>query len=191
MDIRLEAFEANQVVNFVTWTLTVDGNVRESILDHVYTTNPLSILNLNHNWLAFTDHGLIMFQISSKKSEPEHSIRRDWCNYSKEKLGQALARHDWDFTSDSVQAYWGQLENQLVTIVDELVPLVTQTNIEAPLPAFMKQKLNHRKSLLKSNRNNTTTEKIEQIKKLNHDGPNHDQSIHSMRNYCDKFHKKC
>ena len=121
MDIRLEAFEANQVVNFVTWTLTVDGNVRESILDHVYTTNPLSILNLNHNWLAFTDHGLIMFQISSKKSELEHSIRRDWCNYSKEKLGQALARHDWDFTSDSVQAYLDQLENQLVTIVDELV----------------------------------------------------------------------
>ena len=78
-----------------------------------------------------------------------------------------MARHDWDFMSDSVQAYWDQLENQLVTIVDELVPLVTQTNIEAPLPAFMNQKLNHRKRLLKSNKRENTARKTERIKTLN------------------------
>ena len=32
------------------------------------------------------------------------------------------------FKSDSVQPYWDELENQLVAIVDELVPLVQHKN---------------------------------------------------------------
>ena len=35
---------------------------------------------------------------------------------------------NWDFKSDSVQAYWNELENQLVNIIDELAPLVEFTN---------------------------------------------------------------
>ena len=44
MDIRLEAFEANQVVNFVTWTRTVNGNVRESISSLVFAIRIYAIL---------------------------------------------------------------------------------------------------------------------------------------------------
>ena len=82
-------------------------------------------------------------KISCKKSEPELSLRRDWRSYNKEKLGQAQARHDWEFTSDSVQAYWNELETQLLGIVDELVPLVAHmnSNIVPPTPAFLKHKL--------------------------------------------------
>ena len=76
---------------------------------------------------------LIMFQITSLKSDPEVTIRRDWRNYTKkkldpEKLCQLLALKEWNFTSDTVQDYWDQLENQLVNVVDRLAPLVTHRN---------------------------------------------------------------
>ena len=35
MDIRLEAFDTNQVVDFITWTRTANGVVNESVLDHI------------------------------------------------------------------------------------------------------------------------------------------------------------
>ena len=50
--------------------------------------------------------------------------KRDWRNYTKEALNEKLSEKNWDFTSDSVQSYGNKLENQLITIVDELVPLV-------------------------------------------------------------------
>ena len=50
---------------------------------------------------------------------------------------------NWDFKSDSVQAYWNELENQLVNIIDELAPRVEFTNdqIILPVPAFIKNKI--------------------------------------------------
>ena len=69
----------------------------------------------------------------------------------------------------SVQAYWDELENQLVAIVDELVPVVQHknSNINVPVPPHIKHKLNERKRLLRSNRNSVTTEKSNPIKRLN------------------------
>ena len=164
-----------QVVDFTTWTRLYNVQSRTSILDHIYTSKPLSVLNLSHTWPVFTDHALIMFEISSNKMQPDVTIRRDWRNYSKEKLCQGLSKHNWSFTSDSVQAYWNQLENQLIKIIDELVPLVEHrnTNIEAPVPSYIKHKLNERKRLLKSNRRDFTVARSERIKKLNNEIKTH------------------
>ena len=40
-------------------------------------------------------------------------------------------KQEW---SDSVQAYWKELENQLVKLVDELAPLTIVINENIPLP---------------------------------------------------------
>ena len=39
-------------------------------------------------------------------------------------LNHALAQYDWEFKSDTVQAYWDQLENQIIATMDELTPMV-------------------------------------------------------------------
>ena len=98
---------------------TVNGSLKASILDHIYTTNPLKIKikQLNHDWPVFTDHALIYFEIGSNKSEPDETLRRDWRIYNKDSLCRALAGQDWDFKSDSVQSYWDKLENQLINIL--------------------------------------------------------------------------
>ena len=44
-------------------------------------------------------------------------------------------KQEW---SDSVQAFWKELENQLVKLVDELAPLtiVINENIPVPIPIY-------------------------------------------------------
>ena len=89
-------------------------------------------------------------------------------NKNKEGLCQILAQRNWDFNSDSVQAYWNQFENQLMAVVDELVPLVQHRNynITAPVPACIKNKINERKRLLRSNRQYVNTECTDRIKEM-------------------------
>ena len=60
--------------------------------------------------------------------------RRDWRNYSKELLDNALNLNDLNFKSDSLQAYWNELETQLIRVVDDLVPLTQFINDNIPMP---------------------------------------------------------
>ena len=140
-----------------------------------FKIDPISVYDLRCTWPGFTDHALVMFTISSSKTEPDIQLRRDWRNYNKEKLCHALAQLDWEFISDSVQPYWDALENQLVAIIDELVHLVQHKNssIVVPVPAHVKHKLNLRKRLIRSNNNLITREKTERIKKLNKEIKSH------------------
>ena len=48
--------------------------------------------------------------------------------YTKEDLNNRLTTKDWNFESDGVQDFWNELENQLIEIVDELVPLTEGHN---------------------------------------------------------------
>ena len=45
--------------------------------------------------------------------------------YSTELLITRLSTVDWNIKSDLVQDYWNELENKLITVVDDLVPLTT------------------------------------------------------------------
>ena len=54
----------------------------------------------------YTDHALITFQIAGSKQRPDENLRRDWRGYTKERLTQLLGTMNWNFDSDSVQAYW-------------------------------------------------------------------------------------
>ena len=61
------------------------------------------------------------------------------------------------------------MENQLIEIVDELVPLTEVHNEELPsiVPPFIRNKTYLRKWIRKSNKQNTTVEKTMTIKRLN------------------------
>ena len=53
MELHLEEFGLNQMVNQATWTRTINGTVKESVIDHIYLANPLSISRLFHEWQTF------------------------------------------------------------------------------------------------------------------------------------------
>ena len=118
----------------------------------------------------FTDHSLITFEIKREKNPAGISWKRDWRLYDKESLCRKLFLLNWNFTSDSVQAYWNELENQLIGVIDDLAPLVMFSNkeIKVSAPQYIQNKLNERKRLLRLNRTNTSISRTERIKDSYH-----------------------
>ena len=124
----VEVTHLTQMVDFPTWSRTINGVIKESTIDHIYISNPYQITNIDHNSIIYTDHELITFKINQEKNSPSVTWKRGWRKYSKDQLCQKLTQLHRNFTSDSVQAYWNELENQLVNVADELVPMVKYTN---------------------------------------------------------------
>ena len=163
------------MVNQATWTRTINGTVKESVIDHIYLANPLSISKLTYEWQTFTDHALVIFSLNQDLSRPSTTWKRDWRKYSKDILLAKLQEFDWDLKSDLVQDYWNEFETQLVGVADEIVPykLFEFKTVVEPIPAMIKHKINERRRLLKSNKHYTTVIKTERIKVLNKDIKSH------------------
>ena len=57
------------MVKFPTWSRNVNNVHRESVLDHVYVTNPCFVTNLGGNDPYFGDHKLISFNYATKSTK--------------------------------------------------------------------------------------------------------------------------
>ena len=53
-----------QLVNFETWTRTINGIRKESTLDHIYTDDPSLVNQLTFKIPTFGDHYLIIAQLN-------------------------------------------------------------------------------------------------------------------------------
>ena len=68
---------------------------------------------------AFISVVYFNINIKQEKNPAGMSWRRDWRLYDRESLCRKLSLLNWNVTSDSVQAYWDELENQLVRVIDQ------------------------------------------------------------------------
>jgi hypothetical protein len=82
----LADFNLLQIVNFNTWLHLVNGTLKRSIFDHVYSSNVTNISNLNFHTLNFGDHFIVIFVIIMNKIPPITSIQSYWRQYPKNKL---------------------------------------------------------------------------------------------------------
>ena len=142
-----------QMVNFPTWSRTINGVVKESLLDHFYSNNPLSISDIHPVEPIFGDHCMIVASICTVKPPPSFCYRRNWSSYDRSTLCENLALVDWHCDYDDVQSYWNNFENKLLAVIDNLVPLTSFSNhitTKQTLPASIKSKINLRKRLIAS-----------------------------------------
>ena len=170
MDEVLGEFNLVQLINTWTWSRIVQGVQRQSILDHVYSTNPLSITDLKFIKPIFGDHLLVTLKIDIEKPKETITYKRAWSKYSKNELCDKLSEEDWDSLPDTVQSCWDVIENKIINIVDSLIPIVPFSNntycVEQP-PPHVKRKLNIRKRLLKRQKTSNTPALSARIKTLN------------------------
>jgi hypothetical protein len=141
-----------QLVDFPTWTRVVNNQVRESILDHLYCTDPTVITKVSGIKPIFGDHTMVVASVLLNKPSPSTYIRRDWRLYNSDVLKAELLKIDWDIQDDRVQDFWNSFENKLVGVVDLVAPLSEFRENYVPkecLPNWVKNKLNYRKRLLK------------------------------------------
>ena len=163
-----------QIVNFPTWQRVVNNVLKESILDHIYVKNPFIIENISAIIPLIGDHRLIRFEIKSRPDPPQTFLRRNWKNYSKDKLIQALAAVDFSVETDSVQASWNLFENSVIEIVDNLAPLeLTEANstskVAKNVNLNVKRKLSLRKRLIKNLKTNPSNNLRDRINNLNYE----------------------
>ena len=100
--------------------------------------------------------------------KPNVNFRHDWRKYSKESLCNELSLIDWKIDTDGVQGFWNVFENQLINVVDKLVPTTKFVNntIKEPIPSVIKNKINIRNRLLKKRKTNFTLELKSRIANL-------------------------
>ena len=127
-DEILGEFNLVQMIDFTTWSRIVLNVYRESILDHVYCTDPELIENIHERTPTFGDHRLVLFSVFCELPKIEPIMKRDWRNYNIEKLNSRLGSVIWENDIDQVQHYWNSIERAIVEIVDELAPLVPFIN---------------------------------------------------------------
>ena len=67
-----------QIIDFPTWSRTVNNELKESTLDHIYLTDPTICTNIESLKPCFGDHMLITITICSAILNCALSLRRDW-----------------------------------------------------------------------------------------------------------------
>ena len=177
LNIEFDSLDLIQTVTFPTWTRLINNSLKSSILDHIYTRDITLVNNIQSVKPLIGDHLLLTFNINETPAKPMITVRRNWQFYNKAKLLQELEKEDFNCNANSVQEFWNNFENKLVTIADRLVPLETFTNnatVKSQIPPpFIKNKINVRKRLLKSLKITKSPEIRNRIKNLNHEIKNY------------------
>ena len=169
MDEKLIEKNLVQIVTLPTWSRFVNGNLRESLMDHIYLSDPTIASDLKYVKPVFGDHLLLLCGIECTKNKEKFMARRSWTKYNKIALCDMLRQEDWNIESDSVQGTWNIIENKIVKIVDKIVPMVTFVNnskIKQKMDPAIRTKINKRKKLLMQQKKSRNEELRQRIKVL-------------------------
>ena len=142
----------------------IEGRLKNSTIDHIYMTDVTKIVSLNLKTTIFGDHKLILLTIATKPDRENFELkRRSWRTYSKELLVKKLQRVEWETEIDSVQSLWNRFEQELVTVIDKIAPMVLTSSLsKTTVPHLLKKQQNRRNYLLKKRRRQDQTEEEKQ-----------------------------
>ena len=119
-----------------TWQRPNKDNLKESILDHIYTNYILSCVNVFNEKQIVGDHNLIGLELKHECANYPNSFPTtimDWTKYSKEKLISKLSTIDFGICENmNVTQHVSELNQILGTILDELVPTIVIKRKEIP-----------------------------------------------------------
>jgi endonuclease/exonuclease/phosphatase family metal-dependent hydrolase len=118
-----------QMVNFSTWTRLHAGNLRQSIIDHVYVDNQTLVEYVEEVSVTIGDHVPVLVSLKCKtKTEKRTVYIRNWKDYTKENLEQELAKEDWNIRADSSEDFSNIFENKLLGVLEHIIPYEYKIN---------------------------------------------------------------
>jgi hypothetical protein len=159
-----------QHVNQPTWERVIQGNVKNSILDHIYCTDSTIVGDVLYRDTIYGDHKMVILSTTNELTERDYKIRRrNWRAYSVDALIQNLNQVRWETDIDSTQEMWNSYEQEILTIVDKIAPLEeVGSTIKRKVSKTLKSKLNRRSHLLKKRKHHTQQEhEKDELKTLN------------------------
>ncbi len=184
MDEAISGLNLIQMVDFPTWSRTINNVVKLSTLDHIYSNKITDISSIEQIDPLCGDHCVVTCTVNYMKQPATFTYRRNWKFYNKSLLCQKLREVDWNCSADSVQSCWNDFENKLLKVIDDLVPITEfsdKTVIKKTLPDAIKTKLNRRKRLIKRNRVLRCPIVKCQINEMNRDIKKYYHNLHSSK----------
>ena len=114
----------DQLILRNTWNRIVNEESISSRIDHIYTNCNDQIQRLQFSNGAYSDHLLIMFHLKTTEETNANKtiFRRSWYGYKKEQLHEELSKVDWTCDRSDSQSYYNWFENELLKVIDEIVP---------------------------------------------------------------------
>jgi hypothetical protein len=174
----------SQLINFNTWRRIVNGEMRTSLLDHVYENIHGLVENITPISTSTSDHTPLWIEVAIKICHKvETKIIRDWSAYSKERLLDLLSKERWDIGCNDVQDFNNELEQKIMSVLGVLIPFkeikVRNNNYSEPMwLADMKRK---RKNLFKNARRRESTKLFKRCKKMDQKIRNGEQRSHKKK----------
>ena len=173
------ALNANlvQLVKECTWSRTINGILKESLLDHIYVNKPENVRKVSYFVPTLGDHKLVAIELVVKAPLNETLLyKRDWSKYDPNLINDKML-HELSCLNVAntdaltVNEFWNVLENVLVNTIDFVAPLkavkMSTKSHSSELPKYLKEKITKRKRLLHYNKTNVCTLRIPEIKLLN------------------------
>ena len=77
-----------QIIDFTTWSRSTKGNLKQSLIDHVYVSNFAIVENVDFEVPTIGDHVLVKVKLIIKKDCCKNvtKIKRAWSKYTPERV---------------------------------------------------------------------------------------------------------
>ena len=77
-----------QIIDITTWSRSIKGILKQSLLDHVYVSNFAMVKNVDFEVPIFGDHVLVKVKLICEKASSKNIIKtkRAWSKYSTERI---------------------------------------------------------------------------------------------------------
>ena len=187
---KLNTFTLNanlhQLVKECTWSRIINGHLKESLLDHIYTTKPENVLKINYSVPTFGDHKFIFIELNFfAPLNVSTFYRREWSHYDQYLINDKM-KHELLLLNNviedelTVNEFWNLLESVLIKTIDLVAPLsevkISAKTKRTDMALHIKGKITKRKRLLHYNRINNCSLRISEIKVLNKEINNYFES---------------
>ena len=117
------AMNLYQLVKFNTWRRVVNGELRTSLLDHVYENVHGLVESIAEISTSTSDHTPLLIEVAIKICHKvETKVVRNWSAYSKERLLDLLNKKSWDINCHDVQDFNNELEQKVMSVLEILIP---------------------------------------------------------------------
>ena len=114
-----------QIIEFTTWSRTIKGTLKESLLDHVYVCNFALVENIDFEVPAFGDHVLIKIKMNMNNSCYQNTVitKRSWSNYSVDSICNEFANMKLNEITiqcldANIQEHWNVLEDVILQVIE-------------------------------------------------------------------------
>ena len=131
LEVELSELGWAQLVKENTHFSNCNGNVTESLIDHIWTNSPIHVMRCGQEVKQASDHQLVWLERSTKSliEKVKKTEKRQMKNFQLEELRELCEKEDWRFrgseerSKEMLEARVTTLETKILSILERVAPM--------------------------------------------------------------------